>query len=64
MKFKIISLGCKVNSYECSALASSFLSRGYFECDDNDPDVVVINMVTPNHFLESPAHVIKDIADE
>ena len=61
MKFKIISLGCKVNSYECSALASSFLSRGYFECDDNSPDVVVINTcsVTATADQKSRQHIRK-----
>lgn len=61
MKFKIISLGCKVNSYECSALASSFLSRGYFECDDNNPDVVVINTcsVTATADQKSRQHIRK-----
>ena len=63
MKFKIISLGCKVNSYECSALASSFLSRGYFECDDNNPDVVVINTcsVTATADQKSRQHIRKMI---
>ena len=61
MKFKIISLGCKVNSYECSALASSFLSRGYFECDDNNPNVVVINTcsVTATADQKSRQHIRK-----
>ena len=61
MKFKIISLGCKVNSYECSALASSFLSRGYEECKDNNPDVVVINTcsVTATADQKSRQHIRK-----
>lgn len=61
MKFKIISLGCKVNSYECSALASSFLSRGYEECKDNKPDIVVINTcsVTATADQKSRQHIRK-----
>ena len=42
MTYFIFSLGCKVNSYECSALASSLRKRGYFDNSEN-PDVVIIN---------------------
>lgn len=38
---KFISLGCKVNSYESSALKEQFLLNGFKE--DSKPDVVVIN---------------------
>ena len=43
MKYKIISLGCKVNSYECSALADAFKRQGFTEANKDDADVVVIN---------------------
>lgn len=42
MNFKLISLGCKVNSYESNAIREMFLVNGYKE-DNNNPDVVVIN---------------------
>ena len=42
MKFLMVSLGCKVNSYENNALREIFLSRGYVD-DKNNPDIVVIN---------------------
>ena len=60
MKYKIISLGCKVNSYECSALASLLKSRGYTE-DNNHPDVVVINTcsVTATADQKSRQHIRK-----
>ena len=38
---KFISLGCKVNSYESSALKELFLKNGFKE--DEGPDIVVIN---------------------
>ena len=38
MTFKVFSLGCKVNSYECSAIASALLARGYKEDNDNPDD--------------------------
>ena len=42
MRFKLISLGCKVNFYENNALREMFLLNNYVE-DNNNPDVVVIN---------------------
>ena len=61
MKYKIISLGCKVNSYECSALASLFQNAGYTESKDNDVDVVVINTcsVTATADQKSRQHIRK-----
>ena len=61
MKYKIISLGCKVNSYECSALADAFKRKGYVETKDNDADVVVINTcsVTATADQKSRQHIRK-----
>ena len=61
MKYKIISLGCKVNSYECSALASSFKRRGFIECRKDDADIVVINTcsVTATADQKSRQHIRK-----
>ena len=60
MNFKIISLGCKVNSYECSALVSSLLKIGYKE-DNENPDVVIINTcsVTATADQKSRQHIRK-----
>ena len=38
---KFISLGCKVNSYESSALKELFLKNGF--SDDTEPEIIVIN---------------------
>lgn len=38
---RFISLGCKVNSYESSALKEQFLLNGFKE--DSKPDIIVIN---------------------
>ena len=61
MKYKIISLGCKVNSYECSALASLFQREGYEEAKGNNADVVVINTcsVTSTADQKSRQHIRK-----
>lgn len=42
MNFKLITLGCKVNFYESSALREMFLEAGFSE-NEKEPDVVVIN---------------------
>ena len=60
MTYFIFSLGCKVNSYECSALASSLRKRGYFDNREN-PDVVIINTcsVTATADQKSRQHIRK-----
>lgn len=40
--FTLISLGCKVNSYECGALKSELISHG-LKYDEQNPDVIIIN---------------------
>lgn len=40
--FALISLGCKVNSYECGALKSELISHG-LKYDEQNPDVIIIN---------------------
>lgn len=63
MKFKVYSLGCKVNSYECSALSSLLLSKGYVEAKDDNPDVFIINTcsVTSTADQKSRQHIRKMI---
>ena len=60
MTYYLFSLGCKVNSYECSALASSLRKLGYFE-DSLHPDVVIINTcsVTATADQKSRQHIRK-----
>lgn len=61
MTFKTISLGCKVNSYEISALTSLLLKRGYLACSNDNPDVVIINTcsVTSTADQKSRQHIRK-----
>lgn len=56
--FRTFSLGCKVNSYECSALSSTLLFRGYKE-DKENPDVIIINTcsVTSTADQKSRQHI-------
>ena len=61
MKFKVFSLGCKVNSYECSALSSLLLSKGYIESKDETCDIIIINTcsVTATADQKSRQHIRK-----
>ena len=44
MKFKIITLGCKVNTYESNVMRDILLNAGYIE--DEDADIYIINTCT------------------
>ncbi len=61
MNFKVYSLGCKVNSYECSALSSLLLSKGHQEAKGDDCDIVIINTcsVTATADQKSRQHIRK-----
>lgn len=43
MNFITLSLGCKVNSYEISAISEKLISEGYKEVKEGDVDVCLIN---------------------
>ena len=42
MTFKTLTLGCKVNSYECSSIRELLLNQGFTE-DLNEPDIIILN---------------------
>lgn len=46
MKFNIITLGCKVNSYESEAVLNDLISHGWEYSKEDDVDVIVINTCT------------------
>lgn len=46
MKFKIITLGCKVNQYESEMMREKLLANDYVETFDSDADVIIINTCT------------------
>ena len=58
--FHTISLGCKVNSYEISALTSRLKEKGFIE-DSSNPDVTIINTcsVTSTADQKSRQHIRK-----
>lgn len=45
MKYKILTLGCKVNSYESNVIDDLFKKKGYIKTDEK-ADIVVINTCT------------------
>ena len=60
MTFYTYTLGCKVNSYESSAVASYLLGDGFIYSEDN-PDVVFINTCSVTHVADqkSRQHIRK-----
>ena len=47
MKFKIITLGCKVNAYESNYISESLENNGFLFCDDEKKaDIIIINTCT------------------
>ncbi len=42
MKFKIITLGCKVNAYESEYMLESLLKAGH-KYNEEEPDIVIVN---------------------
>ena len=60
MTFFTYTLGCKVNSYESSAVSSLLLKEGYLFSETN-PDVIVINTCSVTHVADqkSRQHIRK-----
>ena len=52
MTFKIITLGCKVNSYESEIMKEKLISAGYSEIEDN-PEVVIINTCSVTNMADN-----------
>ena len=46
MKFKVVTLGCKVNSYESEAVINDLINKGYTYSPNGDVDVIIINTCT------------------
>ena len=51
MKYKIYTLGCKVNEYESEVMRSLLENHGYVK--DDNPDVVIINTCTVTNTADS-----------
>lgn len=46
MRFRLFTLGCKVNQYETQSIREDFLSKGYMEVSNGQVDICVINTCT------------------
>ena len=62
--FLTVNLGCKVNAYECDAIANILEDHGYF-IDENNPDLIVINTCSVTSTSDSKSRqkirrIIKD----
>lgn len=54
MKFKIYTLGCKVNTYESNVMKDILINKGYLEVPFNEPaDIVIINTCTVTNTADS-----------
>lgn len=69
MNFKIITLGCKVNTYESNSISDTLLANGYEKAlDDKQADIVIINTCTVtntanNKSLKMIRHAIRNNRD-
>ncbi len=53
-KYKIITLGCKVNTYESNAIAEKLINEGYCEAkSDEQADIVIINTCSVTHVSDA-----------
>jgi len=52
MKFKIITLGCKVNTYESEYILESLTNAGYFY-NENEPDIIIINTCSVTNMADN-----------
>lgn len=52
MKFKIITLGCKVNTYESEMMKEKLLECNYIE-DDSNPDIIIVNTCSVTNMADN-----------
>ena len=53
MKFKIITLGCKVNIYESEMMREKLLANSFVETIDNDADILIINTCSVTNMADA-----------
>ena len=52
MRFKIVTLGCKVNIYESEVINELLLKEG-FKCDEDNPDIIIINTCSVTNMADA-----------
>lgn len=59
MKFKIITLGCKVNTYESEIMKEKLLAANYSETlEESDADIIVINTCSVTNMADNKSKKI------
>lgn len=59
MKFLLLTLGCKVNTYESDALRELFLKEGFEEVlKDEEPDIITLNTCAVTHVASKKSRQI------
>ena len=53
MKFKIVTLGCKVNTYESEMMREKLIASNYEETLDNNADIVIINTCSVTNMADA-----------
>ena len=54
MSFKILTLGCKVNTYESNVMRELLLKEGYKEVSHKEPaDIVIINTCSVTNMADN-----------
>ena len=53
MKFKIITLGCKVNTYESEVMKEKLINNNFIETFDNDANIVIINTCSVTNMADA-----------
>ena len=56
MKYKIVTLGCKVNEYESEVMANLLENHGYIKSEN--PDVCIVNTCTVTNTADSKSRKI------
>lgn len=68
MKFKIYTLGCKVNTYESNVMKEQLEKNGYEQVEEK-PDIVLVNTCTVTNMADRKSmkmvhHAVKEVKDD
>ena len=58
MKFKIITLGCKVNTYESICMKEKLIDNNFIETFDDDADIVIINTCSVTNMADAKSRKV------
>lgn len=65
MKFKIVTLGCKVNAYESEMIKEKMLLNNYIETNDDDFDIAIVNTCSVTNMADAKSRkVIRNLRNK